>query len=367
MTKFALLAPLALCPLILGQGPSSMTPYRVQPDRSVTFRIAAPHATEVKLDADFLTEPQAMWKNAEGVWSAEVGPLAPAIYAYAYLVDGVRTADPNTPYTLPGIPGASSFIEVRGAEPAFYDPKPVPHGVVHMAWYQSQAIGGARRVYVYTPPGYEAAATRYPVLYLLHGVGDIESSWVDVGHANLILDNLIAEKKARPMIVVMPFGHARAQVAVAQPPFQLNDTELFQQDLIESVIPLIESTYRAAPGAENRAIAGLSMGGAQAADIGLSRLDLFRWIGAFSPSLFASEDWDAVFAKILPDPEAANRKLKLLWISCGKSDELMGNSKRLDAALTKHGIHHAYRTTEGAHTWRVWIDALHDFAPLLFQ
>jgi enterochelin esterase family protein len=264
-----------------------------------------------------------------------------------------------------GVRGTSSQVEVPADRPLYYDPRPVPRGVVHVHWYESNSLGSLRSVYVYTPPGYESGRSRCPVFYLLHGAGDTESGWVTVGRANVILDNLIAEGKARPMVVVMPFGHTQASMGLGSTALANPDRSLFTRDLLEDVMPLVERLYRVSNQPDQRAIAGLSMGGGQALNIGLTRLDTFGWIGAFSSALMRMEP-EKTFAGLLADPAASNKKLHLLWIACGKQDNLFEANQRFSELLNKHQVKHTFVATEGAHQWRVWRRYLNEFVPLLF-
>ena len=327
----------------------------------------APKANEVVVTGQVAQGPQPMQKDDQGLWSVTVGPLEPAIYSYKFVVDGVRVLDPGNPYIQQGIEGSFSLLEVPGDAPAFYDPHPVPHGTVHVHWYNSASLKLFRSVYVYTPPDYERATKgKYPVLYLLHGGGDTESAWVAIGRANIILDNLIAEGKARPMIVVMPFGFPDSAVGFGKAPLPKDRTTLFETDLLGDVLPLVEKQYRVSARPEDRAIAGLSMGASQAFDIGFAHLDLFRWFGIFSNGVPVAET-EKRFADLFSDPAATNAKIKLLWIACGKSDSLLGSAQRLSNLLTKHDIKHTFVTSEGGHTWQNWQSYLHQMAPLLFQ
>ena len=212
---------LSLSPLAFTQSPTERPAAPVRPpqikaveiheDRSVTFRFNAPSANSIVLEAGFLPEPLPLEKSDKGVFSATTKPLDPAIYHYHYLVDGVRAIDPNNPYGQRGAGDATgSMFEVHAPTPTYFDPEPVPHGELHIVWYESKSVGAERSFRVYTPPGYETSKTKYPVLYLLHGGGQNENDWSEVGRANFILDNLIAEHKAKPMLIVMPFGHLEA-------------------------------------------------------------------------------------------------------------------------------------------------------------
>jgi enterochelin esterase-like enzyme len=337
----------------------------VQPDRTVVFRLQAPKATEVAVTGDFLPRPLPLEKDAQGIWTVTSAPLDPAIYGYSFVVDGVRIADPNSGRLQAGVNGVSSLVEVPGTAPMFYDARPGPHGVVHVHWYDSKSLSALRSFYVYTPPGYDKGSNKYPVLYLLHGSGDTEGGWVSIGRANIILDNLIAERKAVPMVVVMPFGHPQAAVGFGPNPDPSPDRALFTHDLLEQIIPMAEGEYRIDAKPENRAIAGLSMGGGQALYIGLGNLDRFRWIGVFSAG--ARDDAEKTFAGVLADSAATNRKLKLFWIGCGQADPGFERARNLDEMLKSHGITHTFVASEGAHVWRNWRSYLNQMAPLLFR
>ena len=338
----------------------------VRPDRTIVFRLRAPKAAEVALAGDFLPKQQAMEKDEHGVWSTTAGPLEPAIYGYSFVVDGVRIADPNSGFLHTGVRGVSSMVEVPADRPMHYDARPVPHGAVHSHWYESKSVGAERSAWVYTPPGYESGSAKYPVLYLLHGSGDTEGSWVTIGRANVIMDNLLADRKAVPMVVVMPFGHAQAGVGFGPVP-DTTDRELFTRDLLEEVMPMVERAYRIDARPEMRAIAGLSMGGGQSLNIGLTHLDRFRWIGVFSAGIRNGADSESRFHDAFADSDATNRRLKLFWIGCGKDDPGFGGAQQLDALLTKHAIRHIFVSSEGAHVWRNWRNYLNQMAPLLFR
>ncbi len=344
--------------------------YQVSTDRQVTFRLRAPQATTVTVSGDFATGAQTMTKGQDGVWTLTLGPLRPAIYNYRFTVDGVATSDPNNPMLGTADRGnGSSLFEVKGDQPSPWSIQPVPHGTIHIRTYVSKTMNAPRNIYVYTPPGYETSNTRYPALYLMHGAGGSESSWVTAGRANVILDNLIAEGLAKPMIVVMPYGRAGQSTTfglapVVVPADQRNLT--FPNDVVPDVIEFAEKNYRIAPGADNRAIAGLSMGGNQTLIIGLNHLDLFHYVGAFSPVIMnanADQDFKALFA----DAAGANKKLKVFNIYIGKEDTLYMSNVSFDHLLDQHQIKHHFTVTEGAHVWWNWRDYLVDYAPRLFR
>lgn len=370
MRRLVSLAPFLFAGMLLAQRGGPQAPpkpaYEVHPDRTVTFRLRAPEATDVKLSGDFAQGPQAMQKGEDGVWSFTTAALHPAIYSYTFLVNGVRALDPANPMIKLGERSSDSLFEVPADSPAPYDMQPVPHGTVHINWYNSKTVGAPRGLYIYTPPGYESSSARYPVLYLLHGSGDTENGWVTVGRANLILDNLIAAGKARPMLIVMPYGRALPDVYVGPPSnTPPPPSTAFTADLLEDVIPYVEKNYRVSTKADDRAIAGLSMGGGQTLQIGLSHLDQFHYIGAFSAGI-RNQNPEEAYKGVFSDPAAANKKLKVFYIACGKADSLFPASQALSDALTKAQVKHQFAPSEEGHVWRNWRNYLADFAPRLF-
>jgi len=353
---------LAATPARAQQPPNVLSP-EVHEDRRVTFRLYAPNAEAVRLTSMEGQEPEAMSKGADGVWTVTVGPLAAEIYSYAYEVDGAPMLDPRNPDVKVWLQ-LNSMVEVPGAPPRLHEVQDVPHGVVHMHTYRSKALDQTRQVYVYTPPGYEADAARLPVVYLLHGNGDLADAWTSVGRAHVIADNLIAQKKIEPLVIVMPYGHVRSpRFGPMTPEVRQQSNDGVRRDLLEDVMPFVESTYGVSRGADRRAIVGLSMGGGQSLSTGLSRLDLFRWIGAFSAGTPQS-DLDALF----PDLAARTAKdLRLLWIACGRSDFLLERNEAFHAWLTERGIEHEYKLTEGGHEWPVWRSYLAEFLQQIFR
>ena len=368
---------LALCFPVSSQTPPGVPGPRVRApqvqavevhaDRTVTFRFPAPTAKEIVLVANFLPKPLPLQKDGQGLFSATTEPLAPAIYHYHYTIDGVRGIDPNNPYGQRGAGDATgSMFEVQSDAPDYFDPKPVPHGQIRTVWYESKSVGAERCIRVYTPPGYDAGNTRYPVLYLLHGGGQNENDWSEVGRANFILDNLIAEKRAKPMLIVMPFGHLQAShLSGAATPAAVKPTA-FADDLLEQIIPLVEKTFRVSAKPDDRALAGLSMGGGQTVSIGFTHPDLFHSIGIFSAGGAGAEPAKQ-FSALLADSAATNKKMKLIWICAGDTDFALPGAKGVDQLLTEHNIKHSFSTTPGGHEWKVWRYSIHQFAPLLFQ
>ncbi len=339
----------------------------VHPDHRVTFRIRAPKATDVTLTGDWLgsTQPPKLTRDDAGVWSVTLGPFEPSIYIYGFNVDGVAMADPINPKIKLRASTSASLLEVKGDSPTFWEPHNVPHGAVEINWQKSSAIQGeTRAMWIYTPPGYAKNNRRYPVLYLFHGSNDTAAGWTTAGYANFVLDNLLADKKIVPMIVVMPFGHA-TQYGVPTPPGGTGNDALFEEYMLKDVIPTVETRYRVAPGRQNRAVAGLSMGGGQALRIGLGHLDLFSAVASFSGAV--PGDFETRFAPLLKNPQSTNSKLKTLWIGCGRQDSLFPRSESLAGLLTKNGIKHVFYPTDGVHNYTVWRKYLAEYTPLLFK
>jgi enterochelin esterase-like enzyme len=364
-----------------GRSGGMMTPYtalhspEVHPDRTVTLRFRAPSATQVEVVGEIMQgkAPLAMTKGEDGIWTATLGPLPPEIWVYNFRIQGVEVTDPSNPAIKPVPPGfaMSSFVEVPGDTPAFYDSRPVPHGEVRMVLYESKTMGVTRWIWIYMPPNYDKGSTKYPVLYLLHGNGEAQNGWVMNGRANIILDNLIADKKAQPMVVVMPQGHALQGANVGPLVRLTGETDMFSrrfpQDLIQEVIPLVERNYRVCKDADHRAIAGLSMGGGQALSIGLAHTELFHYVLGFSGAVGGPfMNAEAEFSQALSKPELINSKLRLLWVSCGKQDFLYQANREFVDMLKSKGVNVLFRETEGSHVWSVWRNYLNDTAPMLF-
>ena len=364
-----------------GGGRGQVVSPEVRADGTITFRFSAPNAREVTLIGELDGKTYPMTRNAAGVWEVTVGPWPPDVYNYQFRVDavegrgGVIAMDPVNPSVKLGFGGfpPANLVEVPGKSGLeFDDAKNVPHGSVRIETYHSASLGVPRTVWIYTPPGYDSSRTRYPVFYLLHGSGNIESSWMLTGRANLILDNLIAEGRAKPMIIVNPLGYARQgvglgpEVTAAAPPQPTpsaspRDTP-FAQDLLKDVIPFVEKKFRTMSGADNRALGGLSMGGGQTIAIGFSHPDTFHSLVVMSAGVAGAETTYPEFFT-----PATNKKIRLLWIGIGKDDFLLNSAQALDAALTAKGVSHTFRLTEGRHEWVVWRHHLHEVAPLLFR
>jgi enterochelin esterase-like enzyme len=344
--------------------PSPTISPEIQSDRRVTFRFKAPQAKEVFVAGQGISGKVPLTKGDNDDWSVTVDPIEPGVYEYSFTVDGVQMIDPSNPAIKPQRQPRTSILHIPGDPPLVWDFQDVPHGTVHQHGYQSKTVGGLRQFFVYTPPGYEReTGAKYPVLYLIHGFGDNHATWSQHGKAHWILDNLIAQKKAKPMIVVMPDGHPIAPGAGPREQYGISNMKTLEREILDEMIPMIESTYRVKADASDRAIAGLSMGGGHSLYTGLHHLDTFSWIGAFSAGVPGPDQLATLFA----NPDGVNHQLKLFWIACGKNDFLIARNRELDAKLTENGIRHTWTESEGDHSWPVWRRYLADFAPLLFN
>jgi enterochelin esterase-like enzyme len=409
--SFAVLAPVVVAQQGRGGAPApQVTSPELQPDRRITFRILAPQAEAIRLaagDIPGVGQTTMLTKGENGVWEVTIGPVDPGTYRYNFNVDGVSTIDPRSPFISESNNNVWSLVHVPGSD--FADTKNVPHGAVAAVSYYSSALGTFRRMHVYTPPGYERGSDKYPVCYLLHGAGDSDDSRTSVGRAGFILDNLIAAKKARPMIVVMPAGHTR-RGAAAPGAIARSTTEEFVRDFVTDVMPHVETHYRVLTDRGNRAIAGLSMGGNHALQVGIPHLDRFAYIGVYSsgllgafpglgggrrgappaaaPASLASASASAsapapVAAATVPAASTAaewekeheanlsnaslKKGLKLLWFATGKEDFLLTTTTATIDLFKKHGFNPVYTETPGGHTWINWRNYLNEFVPQLFR
>ena len=381
-----------------GRGRGQAAPAFVSPeisaDRRITFRILAPQAQQVRMTASDIPnmgEAATLKKGEGGVWTTTVGPVEPGAYRYNFKGDGVATIDPRSPATSESNANVWSVVYVPGSD--FMDTKNVPHGAVSSLSYYSTALNAWRRMHVYTPPGYETGNEKYPILYLLHGAGDSDDSWTSVGRANFILDNLIAARKARPMVVVMTAGHTtNAQGGRGGGGF-LSATDDFAKDFVTDVMPLVQKRYRVMTDRAHTAIAGLSMGGSQSLNIAIPNLQRFAYIGVYSSGLIGEAGGGggrggrgvAPPAAAAPVPAPSNpdswenrnlatldnaslkKGLKLVWFSTGKDDGLIGTTRATVDMLKKHGFNVVYEESPGGHTWINWRNYLNAFAPQLFQ
>jgi enterochelin esterase-like enzyme len=339
-------------------------------DGQVTFTLNAPQASNVMLNFQNMVgpspaaDPIAMTKDASGVWSVTIGPLEPNWYGYGFILDGVKIADPANRNIWSGTTSAWSYVFVPGPEADFMADAPVPHGVWGTVRYFSNVTQTERQMQVYTPPGYNHDNRRYPVFYLLHGGGGNDTDWIVNMRANYIMDNLIAQGKAMPMIVVMPDGYVGT--------YPMNGpiiSDLFPQELLGSVIPAIEENFRVAPGPQNRALAGLSLGGLWSLDTLFLNPGDIAYIGVFSSGWFAGFRDDLIqnFEYLLTDP-TINKRTKLFWITIGGPEDIAYNNNYATLALLdQYHINYTFVQGTGGHVWDVWRHNLWDFAPLLFR
>ena len=341
-----------------------LTSPEVHGDGRVTFRLAAPNAKSVAFKGDWHADPLPMARTAEGHWSLTTGPLAPSTYIYGFVVDGVPIADPINPRIKLRMRTSGSLVEIPGPSPTVSQLRDVPHGSVEIHWRRSPSLGDTREIWVYTPPGYHAAtAATFPVLYLLHGNNDRPAGWIDVGNIHLLADNLIAENKLAPLIIVMPVGHAL--------PFGQRtaggrtNTQAFEHHLMNEVVPFIEAGFRLAPGRDHRAIAGTSMGAEQALHVFFRHLDRFASAWALSPNGFRAIETD--YAELLSDVDALNSRIARLWISAGRGEPThFPGSQRLVEFLAAKKIRHVWRPSDGVHNYASWREELGAHLPELF-
>lgn len=392
-------APPPATPPAAGRGgtpaPPPVVSPEVMPDRSVVFRIRAPQAQNVRVSGGDIPAlagggrgaaapggpppPGQMTKDESGVWAVTLPPIDPGAYRYNFNVDGVTVIDPRNPSISESNTNVWSLVNIPGSD--VMDTRQVPHGAVAAVTYYSTALGRFRRMHVYTPPGYESGGQqKYPIFYLLHGAGDCDDSWTSVGRAGFILDNLIAAKKVKPMVVVMPAGHTSATGrggggAAATP---LDD---FARDFLTDIMPYAEKTYRVMTDRAHRAIAGLSMGGSQTLNIAFLHLDKFAYVGVFSSGASLGggrgaaaapattpprPDWEATHLAGL-DNAALKKGTRLIWLSTGSTDGLLPNTKSTVELLKKHGFAPVFKESPGGHTWINWRNYLAEFTPQLFQ
>ena len=359
------------------RGPLTSSP-RVNSDKTVTFRYIAPQAKDVKLSAQFEKGPVAMTKEANGAWSVTVGPVKPDIYPYNFIVDGVQVMDPGNVAFFPNERFKGSLLDVPGESPLIHSMKNVPHGTVSYEYYPS-AEGTTGSLVVYTPPDYEKdPSKKYPVFYLVGGTTDTEETWFKVGKANLILDNLIAEGKAKPMIIVMPYGNVEATIAdqkggrkPADPTGRESEeavtrAKTFGNDLVNNIIPYIEKNYRAIANGDNRAIGGFSRGGGQTLRTAFGNMDKFSWICCYSAYLTPAE-MEKEYKPVYENPMQTNKQLKLLWVSVGNEDFLYKSTVEFMDFLKAKEVNYKSLVTTGGHTWMNTKVFLTETAQLLFK
>jgi enterochelin esterase-like enzyme len=358
--------------LAYGQAPASFKSNEVHADGSITFRYKDPAAGKVLLNLEGAGKPLAMQKDNDGGWSVVTPPLPPEIYGYGFEVDGRSQLDPKNPVIKPNLIFVGNLVTVPGSVPQLWEAREVPHGVVHHHFYTSKVVkglvDGQSEYYVYTPPSYDPKrAESYPVLYLLHGWSDTAAGWTAVGQANFIFDNLIAEGKVKPMLVVMPLGYGDMKFVNSgggvwdDNSAVDHNVALFSQALLTEVFPQVESGYHVSKDRNDRAITGLSMGGLESLTIGLTHPEQFGWVGGFS-SAMGHREKDELAAL-----SGKTAGLHLLWIACGTEDDLITPNRKFIAWLKSKNVPLTAIETPGMHTWMVWRDNLAHFAPLIFQ
>lgn len=323
---------------------------QVNPDNTVVFRLYAPNANAVKLNTQIEKGSVELIKEASGVWSAAIGPVKPDMYPYAFNVDGVQMADPKNTNIFPNEGFQNSLVEITGSKPLVHTLKNVPHGALSYRYYTSPELG-QRPVVVYTPPGYEKNTNSYPVLYLLHGTTDTEETWTKVGRAHIILDNLIAEGKAKPMIIVMPYG--RAYPTISKSAGSLRNWDNLQEikkDFLNHLFPFINENYRVNKDRNSHAISGFSGGGGTSLFIGLSNPEIFSWVGGFAPGMLPNE-FDRNNAVAFENPKQTNKNLNLFWIGVGENDITYPVLKDYFKILDTKGIKYESYISDGGHTW----------------
>jgi enterochelin esterase-like enzyme len=342
---------------------------KVLPDLRVKFRTRAPNAKSMQIN---LGKNYDMVKDDQGVWSVTTDPQVPGFHYYSLVIDGLAVADPASE-SFYGTGRMSSAIDIPEAGVDFYTIKNVPHGEISSIVYFSKTTGTWRRLNIYTPPGYfKSGKEQYPVLYIQHGGGEDERGWAVQGKTDIILDNLIAEGKAKPMIIVIPNGNV-SKPGTTGGGYNDMAMDAYKEELFGNVIPFVESNFKVKPGYENRAIAGLSMGGGQAFYTGLRNTDMFANVGVFSTGLFggiqqqSSFDAEKVIPGILSKPESFNSKLKVFYISVGEQDPRIEPTKKQVQTFKSSGLKVEFASFTGAHEWQVWRKSLHDFAQRIFK
>jgi len=338
----------------------------VHPDHTVTFSFRAPDARKVELSGQFLKASQPMQKDEAGLWTVTVGPVEPNIYPYNFVVDGLGVADPSNQDVFPNERFKASLVDIPADQPSLTTVQPVPHGELTYSFYESKTLSRTRPLIVYTPPGYHAGTDKYPVLYLVSGTTDTEETWFKVGRVNVILDNLIAQKKAVPMIVVLPYGNMMMGTPPPTSPQAADMYKVFSDELTGDILPYVEAHYRTKADREQRAIAGFSRGGGESLFTGFAHFDQFAWIGSYSAYL-TQEVFDKYFAALAADPEATNKRLKLLWCGVGKADFLYPQATAFMELLEQKKLRHQTLLTEGGHTWMNARHYLTDTLQLYFK
>jgi enterochelin esterase family protein len=355
----------------------------IHADNRVTFRVLAPNAKEVKLTGDWLppegwmTGSVVMTKDDQGLWSHTTEALPSELYGYSFLIDGFRANDPGNVFVSRDVATVTNIFIIGGGQADLYKVQDVPHGSVTRRWYDSPGNGRDRRITVYTPPGYESGSQKYPVLYLLHGAGGDEEAWITLGRTSQIMDNLIAQKKIKPMIVVMPNGNVSQEAAPGEeargfykPQFMVPNTmDGKYEETFMDIVRFVESAYRVTADKPSRAIAGLSMGGFHSLHISRYYPNTFDYVGLFSAAILPNQDMSSTVYQHFDETLKRQKQngYKLYWIGMGKTDFLYKGTVDFRAKLDSLGMKYIYRESEGGHTWRNWRMYLSEFVPLLFH
>jgi enterochelin esterase family protein len=364
-------------------GGANITSPEINADNSVTFRFMAPDAKEVRISGDWMPMQgytpgsEKMTKDEKGLWTFTTVPLESDLYSYSFNVDGMRCTDPNNVYLIRDVASVTNVLITGGGKGDLYKVNKVPHGTVSRRWYESPSISMTRRITIYTPPGYETGKQKYPVLYLLHGMGGDEEAWINLGRTSQILDNLIAQGKAKPMIVVMPNGNVvqegapgESSLGFLKPSMQLPNTmDGRYEETFMDIINFVERNYNVITSKSGRAITGLSMGGYHSMHISRYYPDTFDYIGLFSAAIMPN---DKVTSKVYENVDAALQQqmkngYKLYWIGIGKTDFLYKYNTEYRQKLDAMKMPYEYRESEGGHTWTNWRVYLSEFAPKLFK
>jgi enterochelin esterase-like enzyme len=361
---------ICVCGLAAGQpprGPMVISP-QVNPDNTIIFKYIAPKAKEVRLSAQFEKGPVPMIKDASGVWSIKVGPVKPDIYPYSFIADGVQVMDPGNVSFFPNERFKASLVDIPGDKPLIHSMQDVPHGTITYTSYKSKTLNGIDRpLVIYTPPGYEKNPDKkYPVLYLISGTTDTEETWYKVGRTNFILDNLIAQGKAVPMIIVMPYGNNFIEISGPASPDVIPMYKAYNNELINDIIPFTEKNFRIIADREHRAVAGFSRGGGQSLWAGLSNTDKFANICSFSAYL-TTDAFEQNFPSFYSNPDQTNKQIKLFWLGVGNEDFLYKQAAEFMELLKSKKINARTLITTGGHTWMNARLFLASTAQLLFQ
>ncbi|MBK5722272.1 esterase [Dysgonomonas sp. Marseille-P4677] len=339
----------------------------VHADNKVTFRLHAPNAKQVQLNAQFLKENLPMTKDSNGIWSVTTLPIQPDLYPYFFAVDSISVTDPSNILIFPNEKFKHSLVDIPSTTSAIYSVRDVPHGRISYKFYKSKTLNDTRPLVIYTPPGYNPQSDqKYPVLYLLHGATDTHETWFKVGRVNFILDNLIAEGKAKPMIVVMPYANPR-MTYLGKVNTRIKDSFDYTEELINEVIPFVENNYRVQVSPSSRAIAGFSRGGYQSLHAGLGHPEIFEYVCAFAPAVNAQQAEKNFKNGIYAPNKELKSKLKLLWLGCGTEDFLYEWSLNFIKKLDEQGISYEKKFTQGGHTWMNCRIYLNETAQKIFK